>query len=95
MLNAYHAIAIDERRRPFRPTLWVKQDDAKDQTLEQVWFAGAHCDVGGGYRDPGLSEIPLLWMAEKARSCGLVVQAGPPGRDRRPPTTKLAERGYT
>src|SRR3954470_14394777 len=72
VLNAYHAIAIDERRRPFRPTLWVQQDDAKDQTLEQVWFSGAHCDVGGGYRDSGLSEIPLLWMAERARSCGLV-----------------------
>jgi uncharacterized protein (DUF2235 family) len=71
VLNAYHAIAIDERRRPFRPTLWVKKDDAKKQTLEQVWFTGAHCDVGGGYRNPGLSEIPLLWMAEKARNCGL------------------------
>ena len=70
--NAYHALAIDERRRPFRPTLWVQQDDAENQTLEQVWFSGVHCDVGGGYRDPGLSEIPLLWMAEKARSCGLV-----------------------
>ena len=79
VLNAYHAIAIDERRRPFRPTLWeqqedakTQQDDAKKQTLEQVWFSGVHCDVGGGYRDQGLSEIPLLWMAEKARSCGLV-----------------------
>lgn len=71
VLNAYHAIAIDERRRPFRPTIWVKQDDAQNQTLEQVWFAGVHCDIGGGYRDPGLSEIPLLWMAEKARRCGL------------------------
>jgi len=71
VLNAYHAIAIDERRRPFRPTIWVKKDDAQDQTLEQVWFAGVHCDIGGGYRDPGLSEIPLLWMAEKARRCGL------------------------
>ena len=71
VLNAYHAIAIDERRRPFRPTLWVDQGDAEDQTLEQVWFAGVHCDVGGGYRDPGLSEIPLLWMTEKARGCGL------------------------
>ena len=36
-----------------------------------MWFAGAHCDVGGGYRDPGLSEIPLLWMADNARACGL------------------------
>jgi uncharacterized protein (DUF2235 family) len=69
--NAYHAIAVDERRQPFKPTLWVKQDDARDQTLEQVWFAGVHCDVGGGYRDPALSEIPLLWMADKARGCGL------------------------
>ncbi len=71
VLNAYHAIAVDERRKPFRPTIWKKQDDAQGQTLEQVWFAGVHCDIGGGYRDPGLSEIPLLWMAEKARGCGL------------------------
>ena len=71
VLNAYHAIAIDERRRPFRPTVWVKNDDATDQTLEQVWFAGVHCDVGGGYRDPELSEIPLLWMADRASACGL------------------------
>ena len=82
VLNAYHALAIDERRRPFKPTLWVQQDDAQDQTLEQVWFAGVHCDVGGGYSDPGLSEIPLLWMAEKARSCGLALQARPPRPDR-------------
>ena len=43
--------------------------------LEQVWFAGVHCDVGGGYRDPALSEIPLLWMAERARGCGLALEA--------------------
>jgi uncharacterized protein (DUF2235 family) len=69
--HAYHAIAIDERRAPFKPTLWERQADAGDQTLEQVWFAGVHCDVGGGYREPELSEIPLLWMAEKASGCGL------------------------
>src|SRR4051794_8905278 len=67
--NAFHAVAIDERREPFKPTLWDRQPDATDQTLEQVFFAGAHCDVGGGYRDPALSEIPLLWMAGKAREC--------------------------
>lgn len=71
VLNAFHAVAIDERRLPFKPTLWVKKEDAQDQTLEQVWFAGVHCDVGGGYRSPDLSEIPLLWMADKARACGL------------------------
>jgi uncharacterized protein (DUF2235 family) len=69
--HAYHALAIDERRRPFKPTVWVQKDDAHDQTLEQVWFAGVHSDVGGGYSDTGLSEIALLWMAEKARDCGL------------------------
>jgi uncharacterized protein (DUF2235 family) len=72
--NAFHAIAIDERRAPFKPTLWVRKDDAPGQTLEQVWFAGVHCDVGGGYREPELSEIPLLWMADKARACGLATK---------------------
>ncbi len=74
VLNAYHALAIDERRRPFKPTLWVQQDDSQGQTLEQVWFAGVHSDIGGGYTDVGLSEIALLWMAEKARSCGLALK---------------------
>ena len=55
--------------------------------MEQVWFAGVHCDVGGGYREPELSEIPLLWMADKARACGLAYQARSPraqGEGRRP-----------
>jgi uncharacterized protein (DUF2235 family) len=69
---AYQALAIDEQRGPFRPTLWKQQADATEQTLEQVWFAGVHCDVGGGYRDPALAEIPLLWLVERARECGLV-----------------------
>jgi uncharacterized protein (DUF2235 family) len=70
--HAYHAVAIDERRKPFKPTLWERHEQAPaEQKLEQVWFAGVHCDVGGGYRDPALSEIALLWMADKARGCGL------------------------
>ena len=82
--NAYHAIAIDERRRPFKPTLWIRQDDAEEQTLEQVWFAGVHSDVGGGYSETGLSEIPLLWMADKAGACGLAFKPDhlvPKGKD--------------
>jgi Uncharacterized alpha/beta hydrolase domain (DUF2235) len=83
-VNAYHAISIDERRRPLVPTLWVKKV-AKDGTVEeppehqtvcQVWFAGVHSDVGGGYPDPSLSEIPLLWIADRARACGLVLKPG-------------------
>lgn len=74
--HAYHALAIDERRRPFAATLWERQPHAEGQMLEQVWFAGAHSDVGGGYPDPSLSEIPLLWMAERARACGLAFVPG-------------------
>ena len=79
--NAYHAISIDERRRAFVPTLWVKQvKDGKvvepppEQTVSQVWFCGVHSDVGGGYPDPELSEIPLLWIAGHARDRGLVLK---------------------
>ena len=71
---AYQAIAIDEKRRNFDVTLWKK--DIKDQqTLEQVWFAGVHCDVGGGYPAAGLSSIALEWMTEKARDVGLGLDA--------------------
>ena len=68
---AYHALALDEKRGPFEPTLWEQKADAGDQTLEQVWFAGVHSDVGGGYREPELAEIALLWMVERARATGL------------------------
>ena len=77
--NAYHAISIDERRRPFAPTLWVQKPNEEppaDQTVAQVWFAGVHSDVGGGYDDPSLSEIPLRWIAARAQECGLVLKPG-------------------
>jgi uncharacterized protein (DUF2235 family) len=70
---AYHAIAIDEQRPQFVPTLWEQQDGAKQQTMEQRWFAGVHTNIGGGYRDSGLSDITLCWMKEKAESCGLAI----------------------
>lgn len=76
--NAYHAVSIDEQRKPFKPTLWVRKDGepelAPKQTVEQVWFAGVHADIGGGYGDTALSEIPLRWMALKASGCGLALK---------------------
>lgn len=66
--NAFHALAIDERRKPFQPTLWVGQP-AEGQTIEQVWFAGAHSNVGGGYPDAALSDIALDWMLERVSAC--------------------------
>lgn len=70
---AYHALAIDENRKAFLPTLW-KHDPAAPpkQILEQVWFAGIHSNVGGGYADAGLSDNALLWMIKRAQRHGLV-----------------------
>lgn len=71
---AYQALAIDEHRRPFKPAVWRQQPEATGQDLEQVWFSGAHCDVGGGYGEPELAEIALLWMVERARRHGLAFE---------------------
>lgn len=70
--HAYHAMAIDESRDEFVPTLWTG-DVPANCTIEQVWFAGSHGDVGGGYVDRSLADIPLVWMAQKAQACGLVM----------------------
>ena len=63
--NAFHALALDETRKDFEPTLWAQTAEGKDagQVLRQVWFAGAHSNVGGGYPEHGLSDVALAWMA--------------------------------
>ncbi len=71
--NAFQALAIDERRGPFRPSIWNQQKHAPpEQALEQVWFPGVHSNIGGGYVDTGLSDIAFEWMLQKAQTCGLV-----------------------
>jgi uncharacterized protein (DUF2235 family) len=72
---AFHALAIDEHRGPFEPTLW-NSDPAPGQTVEQVWFPGVHSDVGGGYKEADLSDITLKWMIECATRAGLAFDAG-------------------
>ena len=44
----------------------------EDDRVKQVWFEGAHSDIGGGYHDTGLSDTTLLWMAREAHDAGLV-----------------------
>lgn len=61
-----HAVAIDEYRRDFSPTLW----DAR-QGVTECWFIGAHADVGGGYEDTGLSDLSMAWMQTKLTACGV------------------------
>jgi uncharacterized protein (DUF2235 family) len=76
VLNAIQALAIDERRVEFPPTLWTG-NPSPGQTVEQVWFCGCHSDVGGGTtpaaQDSGtaLSDITLAWMMSKAAALGV------------------------
>lgn len=57
--RGFHAVALDEMRLLFTPTLWDKRDG-----VQQMLFAGAHADVGGGYKEAGLSDIALRWMVD-------------------------------
>jgi uncharacterized protein (DUF2235 family) len=83
------AISIDERRRLFRlqpweegekfwPSRFAPKDKWKEQDSLQVWFAGVHADIGGGYPEvqSALSKYPLLWMIGEAAKCGLAVNTG-------------------
>jgi hypothetical protein len=83
----FHALALDEKRRPYRPTLWGAPDpsaqkkvawnsmsstsntasgpgspSSRQREISQVWFSGAHSDIGGGLKDHRLSDISLAWM---------------------------------
>lgn len=73
---ARHALAIDEHREDFEPTIWTERPGLD---IEQVWFAGAHSDVGGGYkRDKDgtvLADNTLDWMMREARNAGLTVES--------------------
>lgn len=73
---ARHAMAIDEHRSDFIPTIWDKKDN---MDMQQVWFAGAHSNVGGSYKpdEDGslLSDVALAWMMKQARESGLTVEA--------------------
>jgi uncharacterized protein (DUF2235 family) len=62
-----HALALHELRVKFEPLLWDAPISGQD--LTQMWFAGAHADVGGGYPDTRLSDIALNWMADEASKC--------------------------
>lgn len=77
MDNAFQALAIDEKRKAFEPAIWTIQQGVANQTVEQFWFAGVHCDVGGGYKETELSDIALLWMLDRGRKCGLAVDTAP------------------
>lgn len=90
MLYARHAMAIDEKRDDFQPTIW-KQRTGVD--IQQVWFAGVHSDVGGGYTpDKGgivAADYPLKWISEEAGKAGLVLSGHLSSRLKLSPTATL------
>jgi uncharacterized protein (DUF2235 family) len=79
--NGYHALAIDEHRRSFAPTLWTTRTPTATNAVvaapraaanvEQRWFVGTHGNVGGGYPSDLLAQIPLRWIMIKAAIHGL------------------------
>jgi hypothetical protein len=76
---ARHALAMDEMRSSFTPTLWTKNGEVYHDQLplagsgdvarvRQIYFPGVHSDVGGGYYECGLANGALLWMIEEVKS---------------------------
>ncbi|MGE7957601.1 DUF2235 domain-containing protein [Pseudomonas sp. NPDC089530] len=65
-----HAVSLDERRSFFRQNLWTAGEGVN---LKQVWFAGVHADVGGGYpaSESQLALIALRWMIGECLEAGL------------------------
>ena len=107
--GARHAVAVDERRRTFPPTLWTNLSELNgariDTPYRQQWFPGDHGSVGGGGPERGLSSAALAWVAEGAEAAGLAFYPGAveawaeeadhlaPLRSK-PRGTGLAARGY-
>ncbi|NKF49928.1 DUF2235 domain-containing protein [Shewanella sp. WXL01] len=73
---ARHALAIDEHRRDFEPTIWQVRDGVD---MQQVWFAGAHSNIGGSYlpdkNGQMLSDNALIWMLQQATAANLQIEA--------------------
>jgi uncharacterized protein (DUF2235 family) len=63
--HACHALSVDDERKSFAPILW-QETPGDDQRIEQVWFAGVHSNVGGGYPKQGMSLVTLDWMLRRA-----------------------------
>ena len=73
---ARHALAIDEKRKDFEPTIWTPREGVD---LKQIWFAGVHTDIGGSYppdKNTGIraSDTPLKWMLDEAQKAGLKIE---------------------
>ena len=77
--HGFHALALNETREAFAPELWQCPEDSHTR-IEQVWFPGAHGDIGGqlgGYDAARpLANLSLVWMLEKIEACGVPLPMG-------------------
>lgn len=81
VVAARHALSLDDQRQTFHPLLWdeagedqmVAKGDVPPGRLLQVWFAGVHSNVGGGYPEDRLSLVPLHWIMSEASHAGVVL----------------------
>ena len=68
--HARQALSIDENRQVFAPEIWDESEETPEAKvlgrIKQVWFPGVHSDIGGGYRETGLSDLALEWMVHEA-----------------------------
>ena len=75
--KACHALSLDDERHTFHPVLWDESEEPQDaahtndERITQVWFAGAHANVGGGYPNDALAYVSLDWMAREAKKQGI------------------------
>jgi uncharacterized protein (DUF2235 family) len=89
--HACQALSLDEARQSFAPVLW--QEGPGDSTrIEQVWFAGVHSNVGGGYPRQGMSLVALDWMMQRAETHG--VRFLPAARELYSGTADVNDKGY-
>jgi uncharacterized protein (DUF2235 family) len=73
---ARHALALDDERITFHPLRFDRSQETKEDRIKEVWFAGVHSDVGGGYPDDELALVPCVWMADEAKAHGLRFKQG-------------------
>jgi uncharacterized protein (DUF2235 family) len=77
--HGYHALALNETRLAFAPVLW-DCPPGWEGNVEQVWFRGAHGDIGGQLGDFAaarpLANVPLVWMLDRAEALGLALPEG-------------------
>jgi uncharacterized protein (DUF2235 family) len=85
--RACHALSLDDERTTFHPVLWDESKEPSQagtvrltstERLSQVWFVGVHANVGGGYPDDSLAHVPLYWIMQEAKACGLGFKAANP-----------------